>query len=77
MKTFLVLFLTLLLVGCAEKPEGIYYIHETSTNHCFKVKEVANQDRLSVWIDCRQIPKGAWTIRVWEWESGQGADDED
>jgi hypothetical protein len=80
MPKILILFLALFFTACGyfqDKQEGVYYIHETSTDHCFKVKEAVDQDRLSVWIDCRVIPKGAWTIRVWEWESGEGADDED
>jgi len=76
MPKILILLATLFLVGCVEQLEGVYYIHETSTDHCFKVKEMVGQDRLSAWIDCREIPKGAWTIRVYEWESGEGADDD-
>jgi hypothetical protein len=80
MKIILVLILTLFLTSCGyfqEKNEGVYYIHETSTNHCFKVKELVGEDRLSAWIDCRQIPKYSQTIRVWEWESGEGVNDGD
>lgn len=70
MSKIIVTLCCLLLLGCADKP-AVVYIHETTTDHCFKLTETKEYQQ-SEWTDCKDVPKGAWLLKAKEWFVEEG-----